>query len=161
MASPYHQSIRDYIAEYGSKLQKVDSVSKARQNPIPIPHPFPLVQAVPLYYDPDVIYTLKRTEKKVIFEIADKQSKNDTIADIIKAYLCNFRVHKLFFIVPDDDKKYVKHDSTQRIIYDSLCKKLKKKKLPVDILVVKIPESKVNSKRSIFNILDKEVKNEI
>jgi len=160
MASPYHQSIKNYIAEYGSKLKKVDSISKARQNPIPLPHPYPLIQAVPLYYDPDVIYTLKRTEKKVIFEIADKQSKNDTIADIIRAYLCNFRVHKLFFIVPDD-KKYKKHDTTQKIIIASLSKKLKKNKLPVDILVVKIPESKLKSKKSIFNILDKEIQNEI
>lgn len=159
MSTKYHNNIIDHIAIYGENLKKIDEVYKSGQNQIALAHPHPSAQVVPLYYNPDVQYFIEKGRKKqfIIFEIADTQSKDKTIVDIIKAYLCPHNVVMMFFIVPND-RKYKLTDATQKIVVHSLSKKIKGKKLPLEVRVVKVPEGISNSKIKVFKILDKEIK---
>lgn len=157
MASTYHTKIRDIVAEYGNNQNNIGHVYKEKENPIAIPHPTPQAQRIPIYYDPDVYYIKSRNNKYVIFEIVDKQSITETIADVIEVYLCPFEISTLFFITPTDYKRK-KHENASKIILAILRRRLSVNKPPIEVRVVKIPERKRYVKRHIFNILDREVR---
>lgn len=164
MATIYHKKTINHLVKYGKSIN-INEVYKSKENQIPLAFPRANPPIVPLYYDPDVQYYIEKgkNEQYVIFEVADKQGRDKTIADIVRAYLCPHNIIMLFFIVPTDEK-YKIIDSTQKIIVHSLNKKIKKgksKKLPVEVRVVKIPKEKLISEKEVFKILDKEVKSVI
>ncbi len=162
MVSNYHDKVRDYIYDYGKTIKKVKQVYKEKQQPIPIAYPYSHTRksGITIYYEPDVHYILSG-KRYVIFETVKSQQIYKTISDFVRSYLCERRIHSIFFITKDK-RKIIQIMNTLDIVYAKL-KQIVKEKEHEKIYhnAIFIPESILGSKNDVYSILDKEVKNKI
>jgi len=161
MSNKYHTNLIPHLVSYGvNNLQRVTNVYSSGQQMIPIANTTPNPQIAPLYYNPDVQYYVNRGPRSryyFIFEIADKQGTAQTIADILRVFLCNFTIPILFFIVPTKDK-YDETDKTQKIIINHLKRTTGVGTFPFEIRIIMIARNKSNSQNYIYDKLDREVR---
>jgi len=138
MVSKYHDIIQKRIVHFGENHRKVKRV-KTSGHPLHINHP---TKNLSLIYNPDVHFQLKN-RKIIVFEIADRQSNEKTIADIIRSFLTP-NVSQVYFVVPTEEKR-----KEITIMYDVILSKLaddfgtKKSKLPLDANVIVISKEDV------------------
>jgi len=161
MVTEYHRRIAEHISNYGGTVDKVREIYTHGVEEIAIPYPDSRKRVFSIYYDPDVYYILRRTEKYVIFEAIDSQDIYKTISDILRAYICQYRIHSVFFVTYNT-KKRDKIINDSDVITSSLNKRLKdNKKIDFKILVIVIPKNIINSQDQVFEILNAEVRSEI
>ena len=160
MPNKYHTNLIPHIVNYGTNnLLRVTNVYPNGQHMITIANPGPNPQIPPLYYDPDVQYYVNRGPRSryyFICEIADKQGTGQTIADILRVFLCDLTIPILFFIVPTKEK-YKETDKAQKIIINQLKKITGGGNFPFEIRIILIARNKSNSQNYINNKFDNEV----
>lgn len=159
----YHKKIKYYIYEYGEEFSRVKQVFKGSERPITISYPHAHTKKSKLtdYYEPDVFYILKHSNKYVIFEIVESQEIYKTISDWIRTYLCDHIIHSIYFII-EDEEKIIKMENTLDIISTRLNRIIKINDRQKFVhRAVHIPKSIIKSEEKIYKLLDKEIKEKI
>jgi hypothetical protein len=131
VAGKFHNLVVKALLELGENLTKsrkwktrFREVFDGNKVPIKIVNPVTR-RLIGWNYFPDVYYITK-VERKFIFEVIDKESINEIIADYIQAVLCH--AHAIIFIMPSEREAEVT-DIVETI--DSIFRyDLKIKKLP-------------------------------